>query len=416
MTALVHGEYRGLTWYEVPVAAARYDVRHVPDWATCITVIAPLGEFLWPSVESMLLKTPEKTNFVSWHIPFVPFAKDEMPGRVVMYNRHAFNEQNINEWARNNLTIPEEIDLTFEYNAYKNTMHVSATTGRNGGIVKVRKKLDTEVPLQEALDRHIPYFLRNCQRPVEGMAEFTCSPHVAAIVANLSKAGADQLSAWIQRHRTEDPSKIQALALPKQVVNDETINGIVLTKDTQSNIVRSEIKIVDGHRIKDDATGAEVTLKTILPDTVRSTLRGRSLGDVLGADWARSLKIRTVREPDVASNSFTMRVHGDAVPLIIPEPREWTDEEAIAIIHDGGQGEWARWQEVQASAVPILRSLNLQQLATVITMISVQDRFDLGQFGHEGWQLRRRGAEIIVETCPAIKYDAFIEHILEGRD
>lgn len=411
MTSLVHGEFHGLTWYEIPAAACGHDRRNIPEGVDTVTVIAPLGKFPYPTVELALLATPDKMNYASRHIAFKPIADDEMPDRVIMYSSREFDSESITAWAHANLEIPDTLDLKFDYDAYKHSLHVVASTLRNGSVVKIRKRLDTTVRMAEALAEHMPFLLAKCTRPDGPTAEFTCSAYTAGIIATLTRAGADQLEAWLERHRHNKTHNTPDLALPGPVFQGGLVSKMTLIKSETSNIVRSTVKLTGGHTLEDDATGVEIRIEATLPETLRQRLRGRPLSDLIDAEWARTMRIRTVREKGERDGQISLRAFGENVELAVPKAPEWTDEEAGAHIRAAGEGDYPDWQSVQESAIPILRRLTPQQLASVVSLLTVGNHIDLAQFGQPGWVLRGRGPEIVIESCPSVPYADFLDQL-----
>lgn len=412
MTKLVHGEVQGLTWYEVPVEAARYERSLLPEGTRTVAVIAPIGKFLHPSVEACLATNPEDTNFVSRSIPFRPLAHDAIPGREIMYNRHDFNSDNITAWALQNLDIPPELDLKFELEPYRGNLHVIATTMKRGVLAEVRRKINTEILLEEALAEHIPYFLKSCRRPTGPTSEFTIGSHCATVLKRLSDHGVQELERWLddERRRTHGKS---TLIIPRQMFADHTIDSVRLTMADNSNAIQSEMTFEGGHSLKDDDTGVEVTVKAQIPDTMRSTLRRRSLGDLIGADWASHLEIRTVRDANGDEGTLTLRAFGDAVPFEMPEGIPWTDEQIDDILRQAGESEYQTMTTVQEAARPVLRKLDRKQLALVLVLLRMRGNVDLTPFGQEGWVVNRRGREIVLETCPTVEYAQFLREYLE---
>jgi hypothetical protein len=411
MNHLVHGEVRGLTWYEVPRAAAGWGARYVDEGFDVITVVAPLGKFPCDHVMGMLRTNPAATSIATTNFPFRPFDEAvELPGRAVMYAHHDFTDADIDAWAKANLPIPDGIDLTFSMSQSRGAVYASAATVRKGRLVHVKRRLDGGKPFGDALAEHIPYFVRNCPKPTGDLAEFTCGAHAAAILASLPTPSAVAVvEEWLERHRQAPPAGVASITLGTEFMPGTGVNRMVLDMFPGTNAVSATIDIAGGHSIVEDDTGLEIRLNAVLPDTVADALKGRSLADVLELGWAGDVRIRLVRERKTGVSGTSLRGEVESVSLALPRMPTQTVEQAETEIRAMTTGERPRWTLVEATALPILRQLTRPDLATVMTRLIVEHQIDLAPYGQPGWVLRGRGLEIVVEECPSHEADRLLD-------
>jgi hypothetical protein len=409
MYKLVHGEVCGLSWYEIPREAGGWSARNLDPSFDVITVIAPLGRLPSGHTLKLLGTKPASTNIVSMNCAFQPFDPAvELPGRAVMYAYHEFDDEAINAWAKANLDIPPELDLTFAMGRYGDAVTVSAATVKKGRLVNVRRRLTPGMVMKDALAEHLPYFLRNCRRPEGGLAEFTCHRHIQQILNALPSAGAlAVVKDWLERHRRAEERGVQSLTLEAHLLPDTGVRRITLDMFTGTNAVKAHVELAGGHSVSDVDTGVEITLRGDIPDTIAGAMKGRPLSDALGIGWASDILVRTVRDPDPGARSLTMRGGVESTALRLPDRSPPTEEEAAEIIRGMAAGEHTRWTGIQAAALPVLRRMTRAHAVEVMHLLAVRN-VDLTPYGQPGWILRGLGPEIVVEECPTISMDALL--------
>ena len=403
MFKLVHGEVCGLTWYEVPRAAAGWAGRNLDPSVEVITVIAPLGRLPGKHVLDLLATFPERTSIVSASSAFRPFDPAVvMPGRTVMYAYHDIDDAGIDAWAKANLPIPPELDLTFGLSRLGDAVTVTAATIRKGRLVNVRRRLDAGRTMGEAFAEQLPYLLRNCPRPSGDLAEFTCSAHIAHLLGALpTSASVAIVRRWLDEWRDPPSGGVQAATVLGEFLTGTGVARLSLDMFPGTNAVKATVTLAGGHVLTDIDTGVAVTLSGEIPHTVATALKGRSLGDVIGAEWVRPIKIRMVRETQPGSRTVSMTGAVEGVALRLPDVAPPSDEEAERAIAEMTTGKGARWRSVTATALPVLRSLPRADLLEVLTLLVTQ-QVDLSAYGHPGWVVRGRGPEVMVEECPSM--------------
>lgn len=401
MNGLVTGEIAGLAWYELPNSVMKSHQGLMQSVGT-MTVVCPKGHMPNATRAAYLLQNSTNLQYLfTYRIGVQLFDEAEMEGRTIRYE--GFIGFDLMAWARERVEIPENIDLSFDLNTAAGKLHAVARTMRNGRMVNVRRLVPDHLLFTDAIKPILGYLSRNCPR-VEGEEGHSCGEHVAAALKHLNEHGLLLLRHWMQQHEQHPNRIMQRLSIPGHMLPSSGIRLMQLDVMPGSNAIKAEISLIGGHEITEDGTGVEVKLKTTLPETIRVALKGRTMEDVIGMPWAAPLVVKIVRNPKDGMESIRTTAPGTA--LILPDVAQ--EVGAIDAIDALGHGDGPAWKTVHASATPVLDKLTESEIVSVLALGRIQSTIDLAPFGHEGWELRARGDEIVVEKCPTIDLEEYL--------
>lgn len=422
------GTTNGFAWIEVPLSEDCSDrmIEATRDCKGPVIIIHPPGrvlerEHLTRLQQKNVNKFFYPRHIMGDHIGFRPFDEvAEFPNNQVAYAREQFRssevERWIGEWARTQVEIPDNIDVEFQYCGYKGKMHVIATTMKDGALTKVSRKISDKVPFKEAVAPILAYFSRNCPRIREGMqADFVCGSHINAILEEAAPPGLDFLRNAIADAKAQG-KRMRVVKLPETLMREDGIvTSLRLQMAETGTRVHAEIDLRGGHHIAEDAQGLTVTLNIVVTDTILASLKGRSLGDLIDAEWARGMQIRNAKvekESNFSNSSpnkerLILRTSYEKEPVRIPVKKAMTEAE----IRRGLQRLVGTLPDIQESAMLILRRMRPIDVLTVLSLVMVQERVLLRDFGQDEWILTRMGGRIRVDNCPSLSFKNVLKEL-----
>jgi hypothetical protein len=398
MTKIANGTIDGLTWYEVPKGA--------PDGGDLVVVTR--GETP-PATRADAKRLMSSTSWrygmyavdLQWFRPFD--AASAFPGKTVKFREGKFKDADVTAWMNEHLDIPDDLDVWIEHRW--NDLNLVARTMRKGLEVLITRPLRTDVTLREALAVEMPYLTRHCRRPPDESGP-RCRSYLNAMMTHMTDHAARIHAGWISSLSDPRNDATTTLRLPGDLVRAAGVREATLTYDAESNSVRATIIMSGGHRLEEDDTGLELSLSEALPASVRIAVVGLPLSDVIGAAWADSLKIKTVRSsgPDEPTS---MRIHCEGEPLSQPAGTPLQREEADRILERLGRpgvGNAGEIRRISVTAVQALEGMDPGDMATALTLLTPGAILDLEPFGRPGWKLRSQSGTIVVERSPSLGY------------
>jgi hypothetical protein len=408
MTTLPHGVVDGLTWYELPEDAKGRRI-----------VVVTIGEKM-PTLREIrdIMASPLwqyglHAHALPWFRPFD--LEGTFPDRLVLFRENRFDAATITAWMNEHLDVPAELDLSLEPGS-RGGLQLIARTMRKGMTTLVRKRMDTSIPIREALARHLPGLLRTSRR-ADVRPGHRCRSHLNALLAEATDHAVGMISRWLADH---DPDRLatrspDALKIPGGLVRARGVEEVRLMMDVPSSTVLASVTIEGGHSLMDDATGIEVRIAKELPDSVRLALPGRSLRDVVDLAWVENVLIRTTRE--CSNGESTMRASCDGAPFEIPKGGGLTHDEAVTLIaasRASNRYGTPQIATIAAGAMPAFDGMDIGSFATALALLPMPGVLDMRHLGREGWVLRNRGGDIIAEESPNVPVDEALGTILGG--
>lgn len=370
------------------------------------------------------------------HLGFVPFdAKAEFPGSDVRVITEVGDKFDFDAWVRTQLEVPAELDVVFERERFgSRPPAVVARTIKKGKLANVRVPIQPGTPFIENVTAILEKLRRTARAPAVDMfaapmPDYTCGAHVAELVRTLDSIGVDMVKRWLQRdlelrgntksgHRY-DGSQI---TIPGAFLIGAKVMKVVLTTTRKSNAVHATVTMRGQHTLEDDETGSTVKLRAQLPDAIVAAMRKRSVGDVIDADWARPLTIRTM--PTNENGEIAFRAFSDNVPFALGEPVPVSDDEIETRLRrafvDGRPGpddtRFPLWDEVDTALVPVLQGLDRHDLSVVVAKLELYNQITLDEYGLEGWTIRSQGPRIATEKQPPVPVGELgVLRVEEGR-
>lgn len=411
MAGLPSGKKRGMWWYEIPWTSAGWGHQGSPD-SRFILIAA---NELTGQEQANFRNDPGKlgSSSVIQSIGYQPFSLEEVSDAIYVYYKPHYWHFDHTAWAKEHLELPDSLDIDFDPNISAGRLALNARTLRNGRVVTVRRIVKEKGLVDDAIRSDIAFFERNCRKP-EGAAEFTWGSHLARIVANVDRHGRGRLHQWLDKVRNAGAYGVASLSLPGAMFSDGNILRIMFDRLEGTNAIKADVTIEGGHRITETDKSLDLTLKAQLPEAVANALKGRPLGDVIDAEWARDVKIKAVRRVEPALGEIELRLAYESIPLELPPEREENLDDVKSRLRQEKAGH-IRWSKISAAAMPILSSLRPGELAAVMDMLN-HETVDMGPFGHPGWWLRGRGGDVVVEDNPLLSYDDLVKTVLEADD
>jgi len=299
--------------------------------------------------------------------------------------------------------------LEIEYAGMK--VNAYATTMRNGTVTRVKRRVESERVLEDALKPVFRYFQRNCPPVKPGEAEaVTCWPHVNALLAGMTRLGMEHTSRWAHRMLVRnDETRKQTLSLtPEMFTEPAGILQMSLKPGANTNAALADIKMEGGHRIVDDEIGITITLGTILPDTVMAALRGRDVREIVDIPWLEGLTIRTAKQD---GPNAVIRAFAKQEPLALPQDAI-DDPAAVAAHLRRCVVDEKRLAQFDEDARPLLEAMTPTTLLAVLLVLERDGTVDLGDHGMAGWELRRFGMTIQIMTRPTGDLSEVLDKVL----
>lgn len=391
-TTLVNGEVRGLRWFELPrdiygdVKGLRGD-RDAP----VVTVLAAPDDYPKEKrIAEYFNPAYGKTFLPSIGFRPVDEAKD-LPGRLVGY-AHPYGKS-VRSWLAQTFQVPEGIEIEYDYPDYSwdRKLVVVATTVKDGRIVKVRKKVDPNVLLEDALAKIFKGLVRSAPKPPAEAHGRSCGAHLAKILRHATTGAVDMIRAWEKDEDRREPRSIAGALLP-----GTGIEVLTLKSTKTSNAVLAEIKLKGGHVVSDDTSGIKVQIAGSLPHTLLNGLAGEKLGRVLDLEWAELITIRSAAA--IASDAAEMRAHAPGVPFVVPKAEEMTDERARRIIRGVAAG--SAIKNIDEALFEKLAAMTPQAAATMLLAINHHEYYDLKAHGLPGWWASNQNGYVTLNRSP----------------
>lgn len=369
-------------------------------------------------------KISEYGHYLQPLLAFRPFDEAAVfPGARVTYYSDAFDDFDIDTWARTVVDVPDSIDVTFTYDHYKGRLHVTARTMRKGAVARIRKRVGNEVPFAEAVEPILSYFVRNCPKAPEGEeSRPTCAAYLNELLKRLNGIGAETVRRWMARPLLEprdenrpqwrsNEARRRTLRITKSMMTEGSrIDSFELIRTERTNAIMCNVTLEGGHTIADDDQGITISIVATLPDTILSTLKGRHVSDVADADWARRMTIRTARHD---GRTLVMRAFCEREPFVIPDIQEDPAdvERRLRKLVEGK--DVMLW--IDEDAKPILKTLTPGALLSALSTLQENQRVDLSEHGAPGWILRRGHWGIEVEARPLGELREVIYEVLNRK-
>lgn len=178
----------------------------------------------------------------------------------------------------------------------------------------------------------------------------------------------------------------------------------------------TQADISGGRRLEEDDTGLEFILSEALPASVRLATVGRPLSDVIGAAWADTLRIKTIRTSG-PNEPTSMRIHCGGEPLSQPTDTPLQPEEIDRILERLGHAEVddaGKAKRISVAAVQALEEMDPGDMATTLVLLASVIVLNLEPFGRPGWKLRNQSGTIVAERSPSLMYGKALAR-LAGR-
>lgn len=416
---IVEGITRGIHWYELPLDHPGMEhllPRAQPNpQATKVAVVrSPNRPPTRASIASLLSKAlpsasvpGDRLTGLSGSGRFRPFDEiADFPNHIVVYENSAFHGFDFDGWMHQHFEIPKHVDLTFTVESYPHRYDVTARTSHGGRIHVVRKKLDPGMHFGAALAMHMPYLSKNCPAPpTDDAGAVTCGPHVLKLLESLTGAGRGMVQRWavLCAAAPAGGRDVEALSIPVTMLPGVAdLKGFSLRPSRTTDAVEASVTWRTGHELRDDDKGVTINLSAALPDTILAGLAGRTVADVIGADWGGELVIRTAR---AVKGGAVLRAAAPGRPFALKAPSG--DDAAVSradlearLRSEDPNTDWIKHGHVHEAAGPVLRSLDTVALSAVLGTLETQSRVDLTPYGRPGWTLRRQGWDIIPDESP----------------
>ena len=417
--ALEHGVVpgTGFAWVRVSKDIERFQAPAAGTPPETRTVILVMPQDMLDDAKLMntLEHDPRTEAHNTGHIGFVPVDVDALfPGETVRYKLqyHGFD---FDAWARGQVEVPDTMDVTFQYDRHSSRRPpaVVARTIRKGRVVNVTRKIETcRWFVGQARDA-VAEMARTCPKPVAGDEAQTVGAHALALLATLDAEGQETVRDWLARDAEAKENARQgypwdggSVTIPGAFLIGANVEHLDLSTTAKSMAIGIKATMTGGHVVKDDESGTTVEINAELPLTVLTAMRGRSVADVVGAEWLRPLTVRTT--PKEADGTLVFRAFSDNVPFHLGDPVE-VDEEEIdrrlvhAMVRNGrGRGGAGTWTTIDVALLPILGSLDRRTLSVVLARLERHHQVDLGTYGHEGWIIKGQGLRIMVDRQPDV--------------
>lgn len=393
----------GLYAYDLPAEGIKYYPPLKDGEKAVLLSVDPMNDFQKRSFGT----GPMNLHLISNQIGFMPLFRSEMEENVrYVYSRFSFQGDKTRKWLESRITIPDSIDLKFDFLFNSGKLKLIATTEKNGRIVEVRKIVPNDKPLDEAVEPLIAYFVRNCPKPQAGKSGYSCGEHLARLLDHIDPLATTMIEQWIKRSN-EVLYDQDSLSLPAEVIRANGIRHLELKISKKGKVILLIAALENGHSIVDDDNGTEIVVDQTLPSAVASALKGRSVYDLLGLEWTKPLTIKLSRTPEDRKASF--RASSQGVPFSPPSKIKMTEKEALDVIKNLTEGEHPHFKTAQASVGEMFKDLSLSQVAEIMTTLLSGKVVVLRDFGKEGWEIRRSGNQIVLEKCPATEMKDIIK-------
>lgn len=361
-------------------------------------------------------KSPNKwqTTFKSSDI-FHMVNKTDFPECEILYYNSYYMHSNLkklNQYISENVKIPESISIEITTARTNSPPKITATTIKNGKIQKVSKPIDKSIHLFEAVEKHIPYFVKNCPKPQEDIS-LKCSKTLMAIMKTATHSAVRDLAEW--KNKAESRYKagfyLGELNISGRLLLNCQIENLTVRRN-ETNLILAKITLKDGHEIIEDDKGCDINIREVqLPEAVKASLRGRILSDIIAADWTSSVVIKTVREDNEKrkKNNITLSLRGscEIQDFNVPEGQDLSDEDAEELIlslinQPGSPNNWETWKSMDAALMPVLNSLTAQELCNFLANLRKEQNISLAKYGHPDWTAKFSGNHIVLDKSPSV--------------
>lgn len=341
--------------------------------------------------------------------------KNDFPDcEILYYNSYCMhsNLKKLNQYISENVKIPESISIEITTARTNSPARITATTIKNGKIQKVSKPIDKSIHLFEAVEKHIPYFVKNCPKPQEDIS-LKCSKTLADIMKTATHSAVRDLAEWKKKaeSRYKAGFYLGELNISGRLLLNSHIENLTV-KRKKTNLILANITLKDGHEIIEDDKGCDINIKQVqLPEAVKASLKGRILSDIIEADWAKNIVIKTVREDNEKrkKNNITLSLRGscEIQDFNVPEGQELSDENAEELIlslinQPGSPNNWETWKSVDAALIPVLNSLTAQELCNFLANLRKEQTISLEKYGHPDWTAKFSGNHIVLDKSPSV--------------
>lgn len=377
-----------------------------------VRIVSPKGQ--GPSqhtISQWMVKDPYFGSYFAPGVGFRPFDEAaEFPGVPVTYYKGGFSEFKADEWAGEVLDIPENVEVTFSYERWKQKLYAYARTMKDGAETLVRRKVGTDDVFTAEMAKILGYFERNCPRIEEGAQKaLICGTHVNAVLAHMAGEGWRHVDRWLTCARDAPIDRATGITIPGAMLT--RVEGAVkasLRRNERSGVVQMDIELEGGHRLSDDEQGTTVRLKAQLPNAVVAALKGRGVHEAIDLPWLRGLTIRTARieDGDVVIRAFAKR--GPVALPVQTEDDDATIRDQLHLVTSGKQGLTSYDESIR----PLLEGMSARTLLAVLAMLQATDRMALDDHGHPGWTVRKMGNMIQMESCPTTDIGDLVESAL----
>lgn len=387
----------GLSWIDV-------DLPGLPDHRVTastrgqpgpVRILFPAGKGPSDALVAKWRTQPGNVYSITPSISFKPFDERAMfPGMRVAYYQADFLHFDLQEWVRENRDVHPRIQ--FLYDGSKAEAVVE--TMRKGSLVRVRRKLDPELPFDRAMQPILRYFERNCPPPVPGEASaITCGPHVNALLSHLTAIGVDHVDRWCTRiEERVGTERIEDLGINTAMLRGlADIEQVTLRVGRDTHAVQARVRLTQGHEIKDDDAGTTIELRASLPETLLAGTRGRDVTEIVDIGWLRGLTVRTAR----VSDGTVLRAAADNEPLTLP--RDVVDDDRTIAHHLRDiSSETGSFRLFNEDVRQVLEAMTPSTLLAVLLILQREGRVDLDDHGFPEWSLQAFGTTVVMSRCP----------------
>jgi hypothetical protein len=360
-----------------------------------VRILFPTGKGPSATLVSKWQAKPDNVYSITPSISFKPFDERAMfPGMRVSYYQADFLHFDLQEWVGAHRKMDARIQ--FLYDGSKAEAVVE--TMRKGSLVRVRRKLDPELPFDRAMQPILRYFERNCPPPAPGAASaVTCGPHVNALLSHLTAIGVEHVDRWCSRiEERVGPERIEELGINTAMLRGlPDVQEVTLRVGRDTHAVHARVRLEKGHLIRDDDAGTTIDLRASLPETLLAGTKGRDVTEIIDIGWLRGLTVRTAR----GSDGTTLRAAANNEPLTLPRDVV-DDDQAIAHHLRDVSSETGSFSLFHEDVRQVLEAMTPSTLLAVLLILQRDGRVDLDDHGFPEWSLQAFGTTVVMSRCP----------------
>lgn len=358
---------------------------------------------------------------------FIPVDVEQMfPGKTVRIIGDVHDNFDFDAWAKSMVDVPADLDVTFYRDKYGNKgCCVIARTLKKGKLTNVRASIDSGSLFVPAVNKILEKLRKTAPAPVvdllaDPLPDYTCGEHVSRLMCMLDATAHQMIEKWMandleQRNKTNQSNSYHyqgtSVTIPGSFLIGAKIDKMKLMTTHKSNAIHAELTLRGDHIIIDDETGTTVALNAQLPEAIVTAMRKRSLGDIIDADWAKPMTVRTA--PNQIVGKIHFRAFSENVPFKLGDPVKVDDTEVERRINrafvngqkhpDGSH--LPIWNEIETSLIPVLKNMDRRDLAIALARLEMFNQENLEEYGLTGWVIKSQGKRISILEQPAVSIE-----------